>query len=517
MNRLLPILALLLSTATFAGGSRRVAVTREVPADLLCESGGQRRLAFTFPVDGGPITGATYSATLIRHEGGEEALATGDGLYDDGNGGLRSDLPPELAGTCQSVQVAGTFEAGDVGMGSSYDLTLRFRVRGDDASEAVRTWQGTLPPEGEGTLRVEGELWKLTYPPYQRSCTPNLEAYDAKLQDKITEMLRDEALKATKAFFDAQGQKLWSKVHAKLLRVQIDGSRHGARIQKALTGKAAPANSMIERIARKLFPDSAGKVPGLKLLDEAIAALGPTLDTLETSAAILDGDTLFTAYKAATTAVGVYSNVAGLAVMFGEAAHADWQRFTAGSYQKQFRLFYEHHYTKGGHPDAAHTRRTRKERLKHFMEDMMIFLKEGGAMGGGGAPQFRKMLGDYASRNLQRTDVEIGRPWQSGDDFAVEERGGRYRFRNNHAGSILVLLFKDFEKVYASDLHAHQMARIARAEKKVLGRILRRVEDQVAAAQDGHFNQAWRTQAAYEKAFCTIIAHLESKGLKMTR
>jgi hypothetical protein len=501
------LLAALAATGLAAEATRSVEVQKTFPAEAPCTAGDTHTLRFTFPVDGGVVTGLQYGSDrgVLEH--------SGDGGDDLGGAELGSDLPDELKFECRNVRFTGSLVAGEVATGARYDLALKVRLKGSDGTTREETWRGRLPPDGKGSLKVGDQTWRLAYPAYRRGCVPNLEHYTGKGHDKLVEMLRDEALQRAKDLLLEGAQKIWTKAFDVFQRWEFSTDRYGYHLKHMVTGARTPDDSLYQRIAAKLVPDKAGKIPALGLLDEAIGQLGNTLNLFEVGTSAFIGDHEHALEKGIPALLGMYSNAAGMAVMFVEAAHEDWKRFATGAYEKQFRLFYEHHYTQGGHPDSELARKSRKERLKHFMEDVMIVLKEGGAMGAGGAPQFRKMLADYAYRRLKLKGYETGKPWQSGDDFEVVEDGGRYRFRNKYAGTVLINLFRDFERVYASDLHAAQMRKIAAHQTKMADRLLRKIEDRAVAAEEKHFNKAWRTQSAYRRAFCAIVQHLESKGL----
>lgn len=480
------------------------------PEDLVwCGDGEREEFHFRFPVEGGPITDLRWKQETSF-------------LVASGDSGL--SLPDLSNLDCQTDTYTGQLVVGAVKTGTDFGVAMKVRFRHQEGATHETDVRGELPESGTGTLRVLGKDGKVQrtltvkYPPYSRQCVPNLDAYDDKVRGYIIDQLQPMAAKHVHGMLMRHAQKLWEKVHAIHKHWEYATDRYQYRYRSMVTGARMPPDNLYQKIAAKIVPDKAGKIPALPILDDVIGKFGDIIGGLEVGAAVLDGDAFTAGYKSATMALGMYSNAVGLTIMFGEAAHADWERFAKGNYEKQFRTFYEELYYQGDHPSSAKAKKSRQARLKDFMEEIMARLHAGGTIGGGGQAQLRKMIMEYAHYRLGMNEwTRADSASLSRGEFEVEEApGGRYRFVHRHIQPILVNLFRDFERTYANDLRAVEMRRIAKLQTKALKRAAVEAQGRLVAVEDKHFNKAWTNLSAYEKAFCSVVANLQSKGLLAT-
>jgi hypothetical protein len=480
----------------FGGETRQASLTLHEPVkvhqygdDKTCREHSDVDISFTFPVEGGEITDFKFKIDI--------------GIF------ITTDYTVScLVSRDRGELLSGYFTGGD---GGHVNLKIKVTDLADNTTEIIDA-VGVLYAKGEGWIAGSNEedevKHRLNFAPFGM-CNPDLNAYSEKARSVILTMALNEAAKHTYQLYESAMTEIWkgfvSNVH--LWEYATDNYTYRTPM---LAGRLPPKN-FYEKIADNFIPDAPGSLPALPMLDTLVSNIGTAFTLIQAADSALDGDYATASLKLAIEGIGLYSNGLGLLVAAGEAVKADWDAFAKRAYEKQYREFYEKLYYQGGPaPTDAAARKTRKQRLRLFMEEAMDYLTAGGVGGasdcaapGVAAAQFRKMIIDYAHYKLE---MELSRC-----DFATDEYRGKTRLRNKHLMPVFAALYRDFEKTYRDDLHTLKMKQIALEQAKLLEKSAKNTRTMLAYAVNNDFTKVWPEKSMHDGVMCKIIGQVRKE------
>lgn len=440
----------------------------------------EKIMRLTFPVQGGDVTG-TYEIHI------------------------RSDYSMGRMHIDTAYRFKGTFSGGNGGEIIGYMTSAKDNKRDPDPVT------GRLWAAGWGDLKWTTSTYKVEFPPFQgECCNKNLNAYSAAVRGLLEKELLNLAV---------------THLHRELVKLLEAGIRVGlnaagklrANVRSAawnLANKvspiemkyadAAPRPGFLEKMevafdeSRKAR--SSGPVSGLIL--EMVKTADTCLSLLQVLDAASQGSYGEAGMVAAAEAIGAWSNMAGLAIVIGQAAKQDWDSFCQRNFEEQFRSFYRKVYYQGSAlPSEGFQRSGQQARLQGFMEECMDWLGDG--IGGSQSAQFRKMLIDFASYRLGLS--------KSRDDFNVVTRRGRKVIENRADAAVLAALFQAYEQVFFMEIQAERLRKQAMSGTKAQKEALRKIGDALFSAQRGDFTKVWE-KGEFAKVFCPLYHRLEKEG-----
>lgn len=480
------------SSGTAYGSETREAVFREKISTPSGKKGVENpdtretELKIVFPVDGGRMSG-----------------------YCSLN--LGSDYEPNDLGLGRMIiklkwNFEGSFSGGD---GGSVTGTM---ASADDGEVSDSPVTGRLWANGTGEIKWDKKTYKITYPPFAgECCVKDPQFY--KLWEGFNLFLIRELVKAASPVVHAKLVK-FLKLHVKAGLELTQFLKRGAKAAAwNLANRVAPIEMRYPDAAprpdfldglEKAFDDScraADAAPRAGFLYSMIENMDKALGVMEIGTAVYDADYKSAAILAAIEAVGAYSNMAGIAIVLGQAAQADWESFCEGVYESQFRKFYGRVYCAGGaKPSEKVARMGQAGRLKDYMEECIDWLDP---VGGQQVSEFRKMLIDFAYYKLGLK--------KSRDDFQVITKKGRQVISNRSDVTVLAALFQAYEQIFFYEIEAERARKLAIRKGKELKQALRDASEAMRLAEKGDFSMVW-TKYDFGKVFCTIFHRLVKEG-----
>jgi hypothetical protein len=440
----------------------------------------EKELKISFPVNGGDATGTYRFGSASDYSHGRMIINAGykfQGTFSGGDGG-------ELRGTFTSLK------------------------DGERDDEPVT---GTFQADGNGTVKWGKTTFRVTFPPFSGDCcNKNLNSYTTAVRNLLVKELMNAAVPF---------------MHGKLVKLLELNIRAGLDLaRKIRSGARSAAWKLAARVSPiELKYADALPLPGfLEDLENAFEEARKTRSAAPTSGIILgmvqnidkclsvmqildaasEGSYGEAAVVAAAEAVGAWSNMAGLAVLVGQAAKEDWDGFCLRNYENQFRNFYRKIYYQGGSmPSEKADRAGQKARLQDFMEECMTWLGDG--IGGSQSAQFRKMLIEFAHYRLNLS--------RNRDDFTVISRKGKKVMSNRADAAVLATLYNDFEQVFHAEIQADRIRKLTISNGKKQKEAVREISGALGDAQRGDFSRVW-SKSEFSSVFCPLFHKLEKEG-----
>ncbi len=453
-----------------------------------CHDKKEDIIEIIFPIMGGKITGK-------RAWKGHEAEEKHD--------------PPRCREKDESQTIIGTFSGGDGGKIDGWVI--------NDDPNRKRKYKLTGVVQSDGKAYIKWSKYhekkprELTFKPFCTQDT-NIDVYSKKaydvIQGKMLNLASAHAFKGFRAGVEEGWKYLVQQAHhMEMMRGTYVHRYYFVKVKR-------PPLPFIEELSLKFIPDrkKVATIPATSMLHSLFDNLGTAISLIEAADSALDGDYATAAFQTAVEAIGLYSNSLGLMLAVGQAVKADWDAFAKRHYAKEYRKFYEDLYYSGGkRPSMKVWKKSRKQRLKNFMEEVHEVITASGAggetswsTGNWRSKDFRSMLIDFASYRLK---LDLGY-----DDFAMtEDRRGKLVFKNLYIKSVFVSLFNDFEKTYRNDAVAQFMRNIAIKQARLLQEKSLEATGKLFPAQDYRFDKVWKDEQDLEMAYCKAINEMKNQ------
>jgi len=447
----------------------------------------------TFPINGGKISG---SGTEIYH-----FLVPVE--FDSNAKAIRHEKRQQT----YTFRVEGKFNGGDGG-------ALSGKVIPDQSfflKERDYQFTGNLYSNGKGQINISGHQFKITFTPFGECCNKDLNSYSK----AVREVLVLELLNRATPYLQQKMVKILEKSmklgHNLAERAVKAGKTMyaGVRVKfnKFAAGKMSlPPLSPDSAFLRKMEDifSAASRARSADPLEPFISGITSNMDKCynalkiaEAASAGAYGEAGFTAL---TTAVGAYSNLAGVVFALGEAAKEDWDGFCETNYESEFRRLYQRIYYEGGQlPSERISRSGQQARLKGFMDECMEWLSAGGGHGA----QLRKMLIDFAHYKLGLS--------KSRSDFEVIEKKGSLVMASKSDATVLAALFQAYEQVFLMDVEAERARKASMKRYYEDKRDINGIMVAMYKAAKGDFSEVW-PKSEFNRIFCEMYHRLEKEG-----
>lgn len=412
--------------------------------------------SITFPVLGGEISGSAkvvYASLIPEYE----------------------ETPAYCNITSDRGTVSGTFEGGDWGK-------AKVKVNWTGENAGSDRLNGRFSADGKSFL-AESDNPAMRYP-----------LRHAPFDDCITDTYRYKKREVLEEYLI----KLAARRIAKELADTIAAitKKTGAKVRKAGVSEWTFQSILDKGVLIAGFMDQEkASVRAAKVLAWA-EMVGNTLTYLEAAEAASAGDFKKIAMMSVLNYAASSSNAASMLIVLGQAAKADWDRFSKEVHDKFYRHFYERIYFTGVRPKVDKPV-SRRARLREFMTVAKLHL-EGDSFQ---RSQFKNLLVNFARRSLGNNDVV-------GSHFFIPNSGKM----KQEAAAVLIALFHSYERTYINDRKAEQTRRAAVEQSRGMKKAAEDAAKRIEKAENGDFAQAWPNKRDYKKTFCRVVGQLRRKG-----